>query len=225
MDANRKFYPSFRAAILTFDKIMSNIFQSCSFGPDFSVLSFRLFFFWSLAFLGPAHFSGDPDSRLHASVKPLTIDNINVISLPKALHETGFHNVKMISCISEKQETQLSLKSRVSAFITTQQAGAQLMSHYFTAWPGLIRYKLQRGRAMLRDIHWSVSLWRDPDDVPHCRILSPDKLNEWRLISATHTLRMKTMFRGWTVMVHDTHTRRLASVVYYVDRSHVPLQI
>ena len=29
--------------------------------------------------------------------------------------------------------------------------------------------------------HWSVSLWRDPDDVPH---LSPDK-TEWRLISAT----------------------------------------
>jgi len=32
--------------------------------------------------------------------------------------------------------------------------------------------------------HWSVPLWRDPDDVPHCRILSPDK-TEWRLISAT----------------------------------------
>jgi len=32
--------------------------------------------------------------------------------------------------------------------------------------------------------HWSVSLWRDPDDVPHCRILSPDK-TEWRFISAT----------------------------------------
>ena len=32
--------------------------------------------------------------------------------------------------------------------------------------------------------HWSVSLWRDPDDVLHCRILSPDK-TEWRLISAT----------------------------------------
>jgi len=31
---------------------------------------------------------------------------------------------------------------------------------------------------------WSVSLWRDPDDVPHCWILSPDK-TEWRLISAT----------------------------------------
>ena len=32
--------------------------------------------------------------------------------------------------------------------------------------------------------HWSVSLWRDPDDVSHCRILSPDK-TEWRLITAT----------------------------------------
>jgi len=30
----------------------------------------------------------------------------------------------------------------------------------------------------------SVSLWRDPDDVLHCRIQSPDK-TEWRLISAT----------------------------------------
>ena len=32
--------------------------------------------------------------------------------------------------------------------------------------------------------HWSVSLCQDPDDVPHCRIMSPDK-TEWRLISAT----------------------------------------
>ena len=32
--------------------------------------------------------------------------------------------------------------------------------------------------------YWSVSLWRDPDDVSHCRILSPDK-TEWWLISAT----------------------------------------
>ena len=31
---------------------------------------------------------------------------------------------------------------------------------------------------------WSVSLWRNPDDVSHCRILSSDK-TEWRLISAT----------------------------------------
>jgi len=41
---------------------------------------------------------------------------------------------------------------------------------------------LQKKMATYR--HWSVSLWRDPDDVSHCWILSPDK-TEWRLISAT----------------------------------------
>ena len=65
---------------------------------------------------------------------------------------------------------------------------------------------LQKEMATYR--HWSVSLWRDPDNVWHCRILSPDK-TEWRLISAT--------LCGWRccfvadqlpVMVHDTHTRR-----------------
>ena len=41
---------------------------------------------------------------------------------------------------------------------------------------------LQKEMATYR--HWSVSLWRDPDDVSHCRSLFPDK-TEWRLISAT----------------------------------------
>ena len=41
---------------------------------------------------------------------------------------------------------------------------------------------LQKEMATYR--HWSVSLWRDPDDVPHCWILSPDK-TEWQLILAT----------------------------------------
>ena len=41
---------------------------------------------------------------------------------------------------------------------------------------------LQKEMATYR--HWSVSLWGDPDDVPHCRILSPDK-TERRLILTT----------------------------------------
>jgi len=41
---------------------------------------------------------------------------------------------------------------------------------------------LQKEMATYR--HCSVSLWQDPDDVSHCRILSPDK-TEWQLISAT----------------------------------------
>jgi len=41
---------------------------------------------------------------------------------------------------------------------------------------------LQKEMATYR--HWSVSFWRDPDDVPHCWILSSYK-TDWRLISAT----------------------------------------
>jgi len=62
---------------------------------------------------------------------------------------------------------------------------------------------LQKEMATYR--HWSVCLWRDSDDVSHCRILSPDK-TEWRLILAT--LCGWRLFRGWPVMVHDMHTRR-----------------
>ena len=54
-------------------------------------------------------------------------------------------------------------------------------------------------------VHWSVSLWRDPDDVPHCRILSPDK-TEWQFISAT-LCRWRRCFVAdqlWFM----THTRR-----------------
>ena len=38
---------------------------------------------------------------------------------------------------------------------------------------------LQKEMATFR--HWSVSVRRDSDDVPHCRIVSSDKA-EWRLI-------------------------------------------
>jgi len=52
----------------------------------------------------------------------------------------------------------------------------------------------------------------------------------WQLLAAylSYTLRMKTLFRGWPVMVHDTHTRRrrtecdrrnllLTTIVNYVE--------
>ena len=80
-------------------------------------------------------------------------------------------------------------------------------------WSLLNRFRTKQGhcmRCLQKEIatyrHWSVFLWRDPDDVPHCRILSPDK-TEWRLINHGYTLRMKTLFRGLPVMAHDTHTR------------------
>jgi len=55
----------------------------------------------------------------------------------------------------------------------------------FSCYCGIVSVKLrclQKEMATYR--HWSVSLWRDPDDVSHCRILSPDK-TEWWLVSAT----------------------------------------
>ena len=61
---------------------------------------------------------------------------------------------------------------------------------------------LQKEMATYR--HWSVSLRWDPDDVPHCRILSRQN---WMAAYLGYTLWMKTLFRGWPVMVHDTHTR------------------
>ena len=53
--------------------------------------------------------------------------------------------------------------------------------------------------------HWSVSLWRDPDDVSHCH---PVPWQNWMAAYLGYTLQMKTLFRGWPVMVHDTHMRR-----------------
>jgi len=50
--------------------------------------------------------------------------------------------------------------------------------------------------------HWSVFLWRHSDDVSHCRILSRQN---WIAAYLGYTLRMKMLFRGWPVMVHDTH--------------------
>jgi len=61
--------------------------------------------------------------------------------------------------------------------ITSTVVSAEPFSH----GTGTLRC-LQKEMATYR--HWSVSLWRDPDDVSHCRILSRDK-TEWRLISAT----------------------------------------
>ena len=63
---------------------------------------------------------------------------------------------------------------------------------------------LQKEMATYR--HWSVSLWWDPDDVSHGRILSPDKY--WMVAYLGYTLQMKMLFCGWPVMVHDTHMRR-----------------
>jgi len=78
------------------------------------------------------------------------------------------------------------LNSHLVCYPTIRQPGFDLPRQQ---WSLLNRFGTEQGycgafRRKWRLRHWSVSLWRDPDDVPHCRILSPDK-TEWRLISAT----------------------------------------
>jgi len=56
-------------------------------------------------------------------------------------------------------------------------------------WSLLNRFRTEQGHCSACRRKWrltdtDLSLWQDPDDVPHCRILSPDK-TEWLLISAT----------------------------------------
>jgi len=58
-----------------------------------------------------------------------------------------------------------------------------------TIWqPGFDHPRQQWSRCLQKEMaiykHWSVSLRTDPDDVPHCWILSSDKA-KWRLILAT----------------------------------------
>jgi len=46
-----------------------------------------------------------------------------------------------------------------------------------------------------------------------CLTLSnPVPWQNWMAVYLGYTLRMKTLLRGWPVMVHDTHTRRSADV-------------
>ena len=71
--------------------------------------------------------------------------------------------------------------SIVSAVKTTWHSATVVSAEPFSHGTGTLR-RLQKEMATYR--HWSVSWWRDPDDVSHCRILSPDK-TEWWLISAT----------------------------------------
>ena len=57
------------------------------------------------------------------------------------------------------------------------------------------------------DLHSFVSLWVErPRWCP--TLLNPVPWKNWMAAYLGYILRMKTLFRGWPVMVHDTHTRR-----------------
>jgi len=70
---------------------------------------------------------------------------------------------------------------RQPSFDLPRQQGSLVSAEPFSHGTGTL-WCLQKEVATYS--HWSVSLWRDPDNVQHCRILSPDK-SEWQLILTT----------------------------------------
>ena len=61
--------------------------------------------------------------------------------------------------------------------------------------------------------HWSVLLVARPR---RCLTLSnPVTWQNWMAAYPGYTLRMKTLFRGWPVMVNDTHTRRSHTLCHF----------
>ena len=105
-------------------------------------------------------------------------------------------NIKISPCLSKLQlaKVRVFLRHRVLqgccvvVYVSQSLASVQwppsatvVSAEPFSHGTGTLRC-LQKEMATYR--HWSVSLWWDPDDVSHCRILSPDK-TEWWLISAT----------------------------------------
>ena len=55
-----------------------------------------------------------------------------------------------------------------------------------------------------------VSLWRDPDGLTQS---NPVPWQNWMAAYLSYTLRMKTLFCGWPVMAHKTHTRRKSTLI------------
>ena len=85
----------------------------------------------------------------------------------------SFHNWKSAQLVNSHLVCDPTIRQPPSATVVS----AEPFSHGTGT-----RRCLQKEMATYR--HWSVSLWRDPDDVSHCRILSPDK-TEWWLTLAT----------------------------------------
>ena len=106
------------------------------------------------------------------SKKPLWLD-----SQPVDIKSWWRHNWKSAQVVN----SQYSVWSHNPATEFRPPSATVVSAEPFSHGTGTLRC-LQKEIATYR--HWSVSLWRDPDDVSHCRILSPDK-TEWRLISAT----------------------------------------
>ena len=75
----------------------------------------------------------------------------------------------------------------------------------------LNRFRTEQGHCSACRMKWQLT----DTDLCSCgetqtmsHLLNPVPWQNWTAGYLGYTLRMKTLFRGWPVMVHDTHTRR-----------------
>ena len=157
-------------------------------------------------YIYPSYFSR-PQCGKVKFIKFIYIYYINTVMAPTWPGLTM--TLATLKCFTSSMLTKCCMSSLMSTVVSTEP---------FSRRTGTLRC-LQKEMATYR--HWSVSLWQDPDDVPHCRILSPDK-TEWQLISATlcrlsprttrTTLWLIPLISSTTVQTTKARDRKLKSV-------------
>jgi len=85
----------------------------------------------------------------------------------------------------------------------------------------LNRFRMEQGHccACRRKTDTDLCPCGETQTMSHITLSNPISWQNWMAVYLGYTLRMKTMFRGWPVMVHDTHTRRrrLKSVYFWLS--------
>jgi len=157
-------------------------------------------------------------SRLQLDVGNLSLERRHLVNAYKVKAGIGVIAGKTVWSMSERMGTLVLQKQHyintltftyLSLYIRPPSATV-VSAEPFSHGTGTLRC-LQKEMATYR--HWSVSLWRDPDDVSHCWILYRQN---WMAAYLGYTLRMRTLFRGWPIMVNDTHTRRRLYIIRQV---------
>ena len=114
------------------------------------------------------------------------------LEVSESLCKRLIQKVKSPKCCEVSSACELSRQNFVSRYYRNESNREIRHVRYLPRQQWSLLNCFSRGTGTLQCLHkematyryWSVSLWWHPDDVSHCRILSPDK-TEWRLISAT----------------------------------------
>jgi len=86
------------------------------------------------------------------------------------------------------------LRWSILTWCVTPQSGSQVSTSLGNSCLCWTVFARNRDTGDLQYRQWSVSLWRDPDDV---------SWQNWMAAYLGYTLRMRTLFRGWPIIVES----------------------